>query len=87
MKGDQAERTIYIGQDSNGRDLSFEYRIEPLPREGGMYEFDYFLHAIRLNDMGVDAILSKTLPEGSGTRRESLTALKDLAEKRLSEKE
>ncbi|MGH6923984.1 MAG: hypothetical protein ACRED5_09615 [Propylenella sp.] len=55
------EKTIWFENRANDRVLSFEYRIEPAQRENGIYEFDYFLHAVRLIDWEADETLSLTL--------------------------
>jgi hypothetical protein len=51
-------KQIWISWQTGKREMSLEYALRPLEREGGLYEFDYYLAAIRLNDWQIDSDLS-----------------------------
>ncbi len=51
-------KQIWIGWQVGKRELSLEYALRPLERDGGLYEFDYYLAAVRLNDWQIDSDLS-----------------------------
>lgn len=52
------------------RSITFGYKVEmrKLAYAWSVFDFDYFLYAIWIFDYGADAILSKTLPDGTETR-------------------
>ncbi len=51
-------KQIWIAWQVAKRELSLEFALRPLEREGGLYEFDYYLAAVRLNDWQIDSDLS-----------------------------
>jgi hypothetical protein len=48
-----SEKQIFLMWSVGGRNLSLEYALKPLERENGIYEFDYYLQAVRLSDDGL----------------------------------
>ncbi|WP_131855969.1 hypothetical protein [Bosea sp. BK604] len=62
------DKAVTFELNERGRSLALGYRLAFREMDSSIFDADYFLYAVWVQDHAVDAELSKTLPEGSGDR-------------------
>lgn len=69
------DKSVSFELNKNGRHISLGYQLAFREIESGIFDADYFLYAVWVMDLAVDAELSKTLPSDTETRETVLSRI------------